>query len=413
MTTEEKQRRLKRYKAIATGLLLLMALVFSATYFFPATTITGYVRAFSEAAMVGALADWFAVTALFRHPLGLPIPHTNLIEANKGNIGNNLGHFISENFLNAENIRPRIEQLHIAEKLGAWLDKQHNRHLLINEITRIASEALAQLDDSEMEILLSRQAKSLLEQIQPGVIAGDTLEGILQKGFHEEWLSLLAENAAEYVVQNEALIKNKVKEGSYKLIPGFVDNLIADKITKGIQRFLAEFAMDLAHPQRKEINQKLQQLAQEMKTSTEWANRFQYVKDSLLPEQKLKQYAGQLWQYMKRYFTQNLMDSESGIHRYLDKTFLEISESYLHNEAKSRQLDLFVQVQAFKLIMRHREDAARLISTTVGNWESKSLSRKLELEVGKDLQFIRLNGTLVGGLVGLVIYTISHFFLQM
>lgn len=412
MTTDEKQKRLKRYKAIATGLLLLMALVFSTTYFFPETIITGYIRAFSEAAMVGALADWFAVTALFRRPLSLPIPHTNLIETNKQNIGNNLGHFISENFLNAENIRPRIKQLRIAEKVGLWLDKQHNRELLINEITRIASEAITQLDDSEIEALLSRQAKNLLEQIQPGVIAGDTLEGILQKGFHEEWLSLLAENMAKYVEQNEGLIKEKVREGSYKLIPGFVDNLIAGKITKGIQSFLEDFAIDPEHPQRKEINQKLKQLAQEMKTSPEWTNRFQYIKDNLLPEQKLMEYAGQLWLYMKRYFSENLNKHNSGIHRYLNKTLMSISESYLHDETKSRKLDLFVQVQVFKLIMRHREDAARLISSTVSNWESKSLSRKLELEVGKDLQFIRLNGTLVGGIVGLLIYTVSHLLQQ-
>lgn len=407
MTPKEKQKALKKYKMIATGLLALMAIVFFATFLMPDTTATGYIRAFSEAAMVGALADWFAVTALFKHPLGLPIPHTNLIESNKKNIGENLGNFISDNFLTPENIRPRIEKLQLAGKLGNWLQKPTNRNLIIEEITRIAEEALEQIKDEEMEQVIGKQLQNLITQFNAGSIAGDTLKGILEKGIHQDWITLLTKNAAAYIASNAQLVKEKVKEESHILIPGFVDNIIASKISKGLQGYLAEISQKPDHPQRAQITQRLYQLANDMKVSEEWKERFTFLKTEFLPSEKLQLYSNQLWQYLKKYLQENLSKNNGPIQLYLDKTIANIAGNYLYHSDRSQKLDLFFQVQAFKIIMRHREDVARLISTTVSNWESKSLSQKLALEVGKDLQFIRLNGTLVGGLVGLIIHAIS------
>lgn len=395
---------------IATGLLLLMAVIYVTTFFvFKKAQLTGFIRAFAEAAMVGALADWFAVTALFKHPLGLPVPHTNLIEANKLDIGNNLGNFVSENFLTAGTIRPRIEKLQIAQKIGQWLDQAQNQRLVIQEITRIIAEALEQADDHKMAAFISRQARSLIEQLPTGKLAGDALEALLNQGIHEEWLSRLAENGAQYIAENHQFIKEKVSAESYKLIPGFIDDLIAAKITKGLQNYLLDLAADPRHPQRLAINQKLGQWAVDMKTEPEWGHRLQSLKDYLLPEEKLDLYSEKTWQYLKSYLQNNLSENNREIQKYLSNTLVRISESYLQNAVNAQKLDKFVQVQAFRLVMRHKSLVIQLISSTVGQWESRSLSRKLEMEVGKDLQFIRFNGTLVGGLVGLVIHALSYF----
>lgn len=409
MTQGNKQQQLRTYKLIATGLLLLMAIIYVSTFFvFKTNVVNGFVRAFAEAAMVGALADWFAVTALFKRPLGLPIPHTNLIEANKMNIGNNLGNFVSENFLTAETIRPRIEKLQIAQKLGQWLHQPQNRKVVIQEMTKIIAEVLGQTEDAKMATFISEQAQSLIEQLPTGKIAGNALDALLDQGIHEEWLSRLAENGAQYIADNHQYIKEKVSTESYKLIPGFIDDMIATKITKGLQNYLLDLATDPHHPQRLAINQKLRQWAVDMQTEPEWADRLQSLKAYLLPEDKLQLYSEKIWQYLKTYLQNNLSENDSDIQKYLNNMLSNLSARYLQDNEAARKLDKFVQVQAFRLVMRHKSTVAQLISSTVGQWESRSLSEKLEVEVGKDLQFIRFNGTLVGGLVGLLIHALSY-----
>jgi uncharacterized membrane-anchored protein YjiN (DUF445 family) len=258
-----------------------------------------------------------------------------------------------------------------------------------------------------MEQLLGKQLYALIHQLNAGAIAGDTLEGILDKNLHQDWLSILAENAANYIAANDRMVKEKVREESHFLIPGFVDDLIASKITKGIKGFLTEISQDPNHPQRLQITQRLYQLAASMKSSEEWNERFLFLKTNLLPPEKMSLYADSIWRYLKNYLRDNMDKKEGTIQRYLDKTLSGIAAEYLQHTDKSKKLDFFIQRQLFKLILRHRKELSGLISSTINNWESKSLSQKLELEVGKDLQFIRLNGTLVGGLVGLLIHAIS------
>lgn len=409
MSQTDKQQQLRTFKIIATGLLLLMAVVYVATFFvFKTHVVNGFVRAFAEAAMVGALADWFAVTALFKRPLGLPIPHTNLIEANKLNIGNNLGNFVSENFLTAETIRPRIEKLQIAQKLGQWLDQPQNRKAVIQEGTRIIVDVLEQTEDIKMATIIREQAQSLMAQLPTGKIAGNALDALLDQGMHEEWLSHLAERAAQYIADNHQFIKEKVSAESYKLIPGFIDDMIAAKITRGLQNYLLDLAADHQHPQRLAINQKLRQWAVDMKTEQEWADRLASLKSYLLPDDKLQLYSEKIWLYLKAYLQKSLSDSNSELQEYLNTMLTNLSKRYLRDNEAAQKLDKFVQVQAFRLVMRHKATVAQLISSTVSRWESRSLSQKLELEVGKDLQFIRFNGTLVGGLVGLLIHALSY-----
>lgn len=411
MTLQEKQQKLKTYKVIALALLLFMAVVYIVTFFFYQETMAnGFVRSFAEAAMVGALADWFAVTALFRYPMGIPIPHTNIIKANKDKIGTNLGTFVTENFLNPKNIRPRIEKLQISAKLGEWLNKPTNRNLLISEITQVINNALNQVNDDDMEALISKQAQNLIGQTQPAKIVGNVIKSIVDNGLHEEWVSLLTKQAGKYIETHPEIIKEKVKQESNPMIPVFIENFIATKISNSLQQLLSDMSDNLNHPQRILITEKLSKIATDIQTQPEWNQRIDAIKERTLPPEKIKQYSGWLWQQIKKYLLENLNQHKSGVNSYLDNLVKNIAKDYLSSSEKSRTLDEFVRVHLFKLVMRHRQEATRLISTTVGDWDSKSLSRKLELEVGKDLQFIRFNGTLIGGLVGLLIHAITLLF---
>src|SRR5690606_5618358 len=191
----------------------------------------------------------------------------------------------------------------------------------------------------------------------------------------------------------------------------FVDNLIAAKITSGAIRYFQEIANEPDHHLRSQISDKFLELAGDIRRSSKWETEFNALKNKLLPEIRLHEYSVMIWTYIKKQLINDLSDKNSGIRNYLDKVITDISNALLTDKDRKEKTDRFVQLQAYKLVMRHKFQVSQLISNTIGNWKGRELSDKLELEVGKDLQFIRLNGTLVGGLVGLIIHTITHWFL--
>ncbi len=405
----DKKAQLRKHKMFATMLFFLMAVVYIiCEAFLKGQAWAGYLKAFSEAGMVGALADWFAVVALFRHPLGIPIPHTDLIESSKKKIGNNLGNFVTDNFLNAAAVRPRLKQFFIAARLGQWLLNQRNRQRLTTELIRIAKEALAKMDDKDIARIINNQAAGLIQKIPTHKLVGEGLAKVVQNNMHQEWISTLTTYLRDFLSQNRELVKQKVKEESHFLIPGFVDNMIAEKITNGGIRYMDEITSDLNHPVRKKITIKLEEIAADIQHKEEWAKRLENLKNEWLSPKNLEEYSTMIWQYIRKKITDDLSDPASGIATYVDKLLLEAGESLATDTARQQRIDQFVQVQAFKLIMKYRKTAGDMISQTVANWPSRQLSEKLELEVGKDLQFIRINGTLVGGTVGLIIYTLTQ-----
>lgn len=404
----DKRKQLRKHKWFATMLFLIMAVTYAVCeFFFKHENWAGYVTAFSEAAMVGALADWFAVVALFRHPLGIPIPHTNLIESSKKKIGANLGNFVTDNFLTPSAIRPRLEKLHIAERLGQWLLNAKNRKTATYEIMRIAKEAIERLDDNDITNIIHTQAMALVDKMPVHKVAGDALAKIVKEDMHQDWITTLTGYLGDFLQENRDLVKHKVKQESHFLIPGFVDNLIAEKITNGGIRYMKEITHDMGHPVRKQIGKKLGDIAKDIQGGGEWATRLENLKNELLSPEHLKDYSSTVWLYIRKKITEDLNSPDSGIATYTDKVLKEMGVSLTTDLERQKRIDLFVQTQAFKLIMSYKKNAGDMISSTVANWPSRQLSEKLELEVGKDLQFIRINGTLVGGTVGLVIYILT------
>ncbi len=414
MNDETKRKQLRKYKAFATGLFLLMAAIFIGTTLLQKNSDShwiGYVRAFSEAAMVGALADWFAVTALFRHPLGLPIPHTNLIENSKQRLGDNLGSFVVSNFLSPQNIRPYMMKLKISGFVGEWLGKEKNQDILIKNISDIVLDILNKLDDTAVSQFISKKVQEMTDDIRLNKIVGNGISYIIEKNDHQRIVTNLSSQIKNYILENDEMIKERVKKGSYTFIPSFVDNKIADKIANGLSDFFREIEEDPQHEIRSLITQKIQEFSVDLKEDPKWDEEFKNIKNDLLKGDKLNEYSNDIWLSIKNTLKNELQEEESSLKKYISKNLNEFSENLKTDESLQNKIDDWIRVTAYKYILRNTHQFGNLISSTVGNWQGKELSEKLELEVGKDLQFIRVNGTLVGGLVGLIIYTIAHFFL--
>lgn len=414
MNDQTKKAQLRKYKMFATGLFVAMAVIFVVTTILQKTNDShwiGYVRAFAEAAMVGALADWFAVTALFNYPLGLRIPHTNLIENSKERIGDNLGSFVVDNFLSPQNIRPYIQQLKISHATGEWLAKERNQDMLVTELSHIVLDILQKLEDDAVVKFIEKKASEMTDDLKINTIVGNGIDYVLHKNDHQRIITGLSRQIKDYVLQNESLVKERVKSESYFLIPKFVDDAIADKITSGLSRYFEEVETDQDHSLRAEISRKIADFSREIQTEEKWEQEFRSLKNDFLNEDKLHRYSSDIWQSIKKSLTAELEDPESALKLYIRRNLAELADNLQRDPALQHKIDHWIRVTAYKYILKNTHHFGNLISATVGNWQGRELSRKLELEVGKDLQFIRVNGTLVGGLVGLVIYTIAHFFI--
>lgn len=414
MNDIEKKAQLRKYKMFATGLFVFMAIVFVIMTILEKKNTAhwiGYIRAFSEAAMVGALADWFAVTALFNYPLGLKIPHTNLIVNSKEKIGDNLGNFVVSNFLSPQNIRPYIQKIKVSHFVGEWLSKKRNQDNLVHELSNIVLDILNKLDDTSVINFIENKAKEMSSDLKINHIVGNGIEYVIDKNDHQKLITNLSKQIKDYVLNNQEIVKDRVKKESYFLIPKFIDDNIAEKITNGLSTFFEEVEQDVNHSLRNEITQKLYAFSQEIITEDKWEQEFHGIKNDFLNNEKLHQYSKDIWKSIKKSLSKELEEENSALKKYLEKNLAQLSQNLQTDEKLQYKIDHWIRVTAYKYILKNTHQFGDLISSTVGNWQGKELSEKLELEVGKDLQFIRINGTLVGGLVGLIIYTVVHFFI--
>ncbi|WP_124639332.1 MULTISPECIES: DUF445 domain-containing protein [Amniculibacterium] len=412
MNTRIKEKQLQRHKYLATGLFLVMMVVFAfATIIEKKSPVwwVGYVRAFSEAAMVGALADWFAVTALFHHPFGLKIPHTNLIEKSKENIGDNLGTFVVDNFLSPDNIRPYIQKIKVSTILGDWLAVEANRKRLLTETSIVIKDVVEKLNDEDVVEFISAKSNEITDKIKVNQLLSQGLQYLLEHNEHQNLLTYLSSQIQYYIHNNREMIRERVQDNSYAFIPKFFDNKIAGKISDGLLDFFMEVEGNEHHPLRDELTLRLEKFAKEIRDGQIWEEKFDHLKKGFLTEEKLKVYANDIWLSIKTTLLAELSSEDGKLKLYLEKNLVSLADTLQNDLAVQEKTDKLVRSTAYKYILRNKNRFGELISDTVGNWKGNELSQKLELEVGKDLQYIRINGTLVGGLVGLLIYAITHF----
>ena len=406
---EAKQVQLDRMKRRATGLLVLMGAIFAAAWVLEARfPWLGYVRATAEAGMVGGVADWFAITALFRRPLNLPIPHTAIIPQRKDRIGRSLGNFVQNNFLSPEVLGAKLRAAQLSRRAAEWLRDPEHARLVVRQAAGAVRSATAVVRDDDVHAFLDRSVIEPLKQrpIAPVLASGLTL--LTANDRHQQLLDRVVHGLARLLAENEELIRERVREESPWWMPGFVDDKLHQRIVDGIARTLYSVSADPDHPLRRQLDDLLTNWIDQLRQSPEMMARAESLKQQVFDNPTSDRLTESLWRELKRVLDRQVDAAEAGTPGGLERGLSALAGAALDDEALLAKLDEWVIGAVLRIVEQHRHEAGQLISATVGAWDPDETSRRIELQIGKDLQFIRINGTLVGGLVGLVLYTMTR-----
>lgn len=404
-----QQKQLTKMQRIASGLLCGMFIVFLAAKFgesnFPEL---GFVRAFAEAAMVGALADWFAVTALFRRPMGLPIPHTAIIPTNKDRIGESLGLFVQNNFLSPEILTEKLQNFDLASKFADWLASHENSAVLSQKICDALPALLNALSDEDVRNFIEKNISERIRAVEAAPLAGNILATLTSGNRHQQLLDEALKFAGQFLQENKSAIREKITQESPWYIPQFVDNKLYEKIITKAEETLREVNFDPHHELRRKFTLATQDFVQKLKNSPEYHAKGEEIKEEILSSPIVQQYFGSIWTDIKQKIIADANSPDSALRKHIENALLGFGESLKNDSAIRQKINDWVQSAAVHLISERRGEVGNLIAETVRKWDSATMTRKIELQTGRDLQFIRINGTIVGGLVGLVIYVISR-----
>src|SRR6266536_5524505 len=406
----ERQARLDAMKRRATGLLAVALLIFVGASLFEAQfPWLGYVRATAEASLVGGLADWFAVTALFRHPLGLPIPHTAIVATRKERIGQILGNFVQNHFLSRDVIAANLRRVHPAERAAQWLaDREHARQFS-RQFAGGLAKTLANLPANELQDLVSQVVRNRVRTFRVAPALGKTLALALADNRQEELLNATVRLAAAAVRNNRDLIRERVRAETPGWVPPVVDEKIYEKIIAAVERLLHDMVMDPAHPLRAAFDDAIRDFIERLQHSPEVIERAEALKEEWLMGAATDDLSRKLWEGIRQAVTTYAAGGGDGAPSPLDSGLSEFGTALLSNPTLLAEIDdLLIDVTA-SVVEKYRHEIGDLIAKTVAGWDPQATSRRFELGAGRDLQFVLLNGTLVGGLVGLLIYTITRF----
>jgi len=402
---------LRKMKRLATGLLLVATAIFLISRWWEVNdgpTWIGYVRAMAEAGMVGALADWFAVTALFRHPLGIPIPHTAIIPRKKDMIGDSLGDFVGENFLSEDVVRDKIARVEVSSRVGAWIGQEANADRITAELATAARGVVTVLRDEDVQDVIEQVLVRKLMEKPIGPPLGTVLEGVLADGAHHRMVDLVCDRAYDWVVANQEMVLRIVHERAPSWSPRFVDDLIADKLFLEVQNFAWAVKTDPEHPLRKAIDTFLVEFATDLQRDPDTIERAERIKQQIVAHPEVQRFIGQAWGTVKGLILDAAADPSSALRTRVRDGLVSFG-TRLSTDAELRgKLDGWLADAAGYVVRHYRGEITTLITDTVSRWDAEETSRKVELQVGRDLQFIRINGTVVGALAGLVIYTVGQ-----
>jgi len=407
-TTEASlARRLGHMQRLATGLLFAMAGLFVATrLLLPAYPWLGVVTAFAEAGMIGALADWFAVTALFRHPLGLPIPHTAIVPSRKNDIGRALAQFIREHFLVKEAVARRLSRADIAARLGGWLEREGNARLLSQDLGAALTWLIDAIDSAELRASVSESLQNGLDGRRVNAILGVALDVLTSSNHAQALIDQLVQVGRTQLDGHKDDIRARIRERSPWWLPKFVDEEIYDQLVSELQRILDEIGDDPNHPARVELNNRLRTLRDTFDEDPALMEKGRVLKDEVFNHPAVRAYCDDLWHRLRDALRAALNDPESSIRVGVERELCLIGRR-LQDDARVRQrLNRWLRDLITYLVEHYRQPLSEIISDTIEQWDPTATARRIELHIGRDLQFIRINGTLVGGLVGVLIYAV-------
>jgi len=405
-----KVKALKKMKASALSLLGVAVLLFIIAIYFKIPML----QAFSEAAMVGGIADWFAVVALFRHPLGIPIWHTAIIPTKKNEIGENLGNFVSEEFLNREKLEIKLEEFNFATKASEWLAEKDNANKIANVVAvNIIPGILKTIKDEDIKRFIQVQFKEKLEAINLGDWVALALEPLQKGDFKNQLLTNVLEVMSTELSNNKDLIRKKVKQSTPLLSFGLADKSISEGIFNGLQEFLDE-AKNPESEIRIKIDEYIFDFLDKVKHSEEMRIKINNMILNFAGKKEVQDYINGIWDEIKLSITNDLnKGDESSIKNNIAGLIQAFGNGLKEDAVMKDKINNFIKNDLLSVLLNNKKVIGDLISSTVKSWDGKEVSEKLELEIGKDLQYIRINGTLVGGLIGLVIYAVEwtyHYF---
>jgi len=405
-----RRAQLARMKRVATGLLVLALLVFLvARVFEPAYPWLGFVRATAEASLVGGLADWFAVTALFRRPLGLPIPHTAIIPTQKDRIGRVLGSFVEKHFLSREVLSAKLSGLHVSERAARWVARPENSVRVAAQVAAAVAKTVEALPPGEVTELIRRGALARLQAVRVAPILGNVLSVVAAEDRHQDLLDEAIELVARAIAENREVLRASFREGSPWWLPDVVDEALYQRIMAALDAVLLDVRADPAHPLRRRFDAATRDFIERLKHSPDVIARAEALKRDVLDDALMDALSTALWERVRQAAARHGMEPDRASLEPLERGLVTLGESLLANQSLLAELDEFLAAQLSAMLEDHRQEVAELIADTVRTWPPEMAAERLELAVGRDLQFIRLNGTLVGGLAGLVIYTFSLF----
>jgi uncharacterized membrane-anchored protein YjiN (DUF445 family) len=402
-------RRLRVMKRRATGLLVVMAVAFVLlTRFGDDTGWMGYLQAAVAASLVGGIADWFAVTAVFRHPLGVPIPHTAVIIDRKDKFGETLGAFVQENFLSPDAMSERLREAHIASRLGDWLADRPNAETIARHVADVAVELADTLREDDVHDVVQEQVRRGLESVPLAPLAGKALRAATEDGRHQELLDAVLRSAGRFLDENRETLRARFEEESPWWVPRTIDQRIFDRLIDGLCTFFDGINAEPGHELRAQLNDWTEDLVEQLEHSPEYRARGEQLKHELLEHPELRKWSASLWSDLKAALRSQAADPDSELRQRLADAIVAGGRRLRDDPALSARVDDVIEWGIRYVGENFHAEIAGLVSGTLARWDAEETSRKLELLLGPDLQFIRINGTVVGGLVGLAIHFVAN-----
>nr|WP_274637950.1 DUF445 domain-containing protein [Microbacterium bovistercoris] len=409
---QQRRRALRTMKGIALGALLALAAVFVVAFVLEERFgWLAYVRAAAEGGMVGALADWFAVTALFRHPLGLPIPHTAIIPTRKDEIGRTLGEFVETNFLSGPVVRTKLESTALAARLGAWLGEPAHAERVTAEGAAMASGVLRALSDADVQEVLTSLAREHLLAPEWGPPAGAWLQRVVDADAHHGAVDLAVDSLSSWLSANRPAFRGLVSRRLPSWVPRVAHRFVDDTVYGEAVKFAAAVRADPRHPARLALDGYLVRLADRLQHDPAMIGRFEDAKTAVFDSPRVRELAAQVWGTVKSGLLSALADPAGALRTRAVAAVADVGGRLRTEPALQRRVDGWVTDAAVFAVDRYRHDIASIITDTVERWDAAETTEKIELMVGRDLQYIRLNGTVIGALAGLAIYTVANLLL--
>ncbi|MDQ0675525.1 uncharacterized membrane-anchored protein YjiN (DUF445 family) [Pseudarthrobacter siccitolerans] len=405
----EKAAALRKMKLVALALLIAMAVVFVFAFALQREyPWLQYVRAAAEGGMVGALADWFAVTALFKYPMGIKIPHTAIIPRRKDQIGASLGEFVETNFLSEEVVQDKLASVNIARRAGEWLAAPGGAERVAKEGAAVIRGAFKVLNDDDVQAVIEGMVRKHLLAPPWGPPVGRMAERIFHDGHHHKLVDLLVDRAADWVDDNHETVTHLVSDRSPTWVPQFVDGLVGDKVYVEILKFVRAVQADQNHQVRQQIDKYLNDLAQDLQHDPAMIARAEDIKAQVLGDPEVRELASRTWGTVKNALLGAVDDPDSDLTIKFKGAVRDFGSRLVNDPELAGKVNAWIGDAAGYLVRTYRSDIAAVITDTVARWDAEETSQKIELQVGKDLQFIRINGTVVGSLAGLAIFTVAH-----